>query len=149
MPVTDWTLTRGSYVIGTDSGGLKTGFTLGGWPDIWQVPVRSHDTDYEGQDGSHAGIDTRGALLLTFEWRIVSAARNADAVMDNIATARTAFAPTSTDVTITVVAPGSRSIVFTGRPRNFTSRGDDLHIAAALCQASFYVPTGVPTTGAL
>lgn len=147
MPVSDWTLTRGTYVIGTQSSTLKVAFVE--YPDIWQIGVRSHDTEFEGRDGAFAGIDVRTALLLTWSWRVVSFTKDADAVMDNIASARSAFAPSATDVTITVTAPGSRSIQYTGRPRNFVSQTQRLDLGLAECQASFYVPSGVPTSGSL
>lgn len=149
MAVTDWTLTRGTYVIGSDAGGLKVAFVRGAFPNIFDVPTRSNDTEFQGKDGAHVGIETRGALLLSFAWRIVSAAKDADAVMDNAALARTAFAPVSTANTITVVAPGSRSLVYTGHPRNLIVDDDDVDLGVIVCRASFYVPTGVATSGTL
>jgi hypothetical protein len=147
MALNDWQITRGSYVIGTSSATLGVGITDP--PNLWQNNVRSHDTEYQGKDGAHAGIDVRTALLLDWSFIIRSYAKDPDAVMDNLASARTAYAPSSTDVTITTVMPGSRTMVHTGRPRSFTADLTQLDLGIARCRIEFYVPSGVATSGTL
>jgi len=150
VAITDWTITRGTFVIGTTTGtGVKIGFPPGGFPDLWSTAVTSHDTLYQTRDGAHAGLDVRAPLLLSWEFLLVKQG-DPDAVMDQLTLARTAYAPVSTSVTITVTAPGSRTIVYTGRPRALdVDRSELAEFGKVRCRVSFFVPTGVPTSGTL
>lgn len=147
MAFGDYSVTRGTYVIGRSSGGLVV--DVEDITGIYSVNVRSHDTEYEARDGSHAGIDVRAAKVIGVSWVIRSETGSVDAVLDDLALAYAAWAPSSTDVTITVVLPGSRSLVYTGRCRGLTEDLAQLPFGAARVNALFVVPSGVATSGSL
>lgn len=109
--MSDWTVTRGSLTIGAGTDYVLTG-PVGG---LGTPGVRASDADRGNRDGSVGGTDPLERRTISIPigmW--ASTTSGAVALLDTV---KAAFAPSTSDVTITIELPGMGPWTFYGRPR--------------------------------
>jgi len=103
------------------------------------VPApKTADVDLEGAPGSYAANDQPASRLLTLPMTITA---STDALaLTALATLSAAWAPSTTDVDLTIRLPGMGQFHVTGRPRGLTDDLTDVKSGIVRVLASFFCP---------
>jgi hypothetical protein len=111
----DLVVADNQFELRTTLMGATTVYKVTGFDGLGEPPVRQRDVELFGQDGDYAAPDYRGPRIILMTIEIVhTSATNVFAAMNTL---RTAWAPSTTDITLYWRWPSLGKQHVSGRPR--------------------------------
>lgn len=133
MPLSLWQVQIGSLVTG-DGTNYPLDAESNGIEGLGVPTPKSADVDLAHQNGAYGSDDFMSPRVITIPYALGGTPAQVFEWLNDL---NTAYAPSTTDVTLTIGLPYYADLVFTGRPRGLDANTRNSHFGIILCQATF------------
>lgn len=133
MPLSTWQAEIRSLVTG-DGTNYPLDGDAGGITGLGVPTPKTADVDLLHADGAYGAPDYMGTRVLTIPYMLGGTDAEVFEWLDDL---NTAWAPSTTDITLKVGLPYWGEVTFNGRPRGLDADTRSAHFGLIRCQATF------------